>query len=155
MVIHINYLTISKNIIFNTKLTLTGDNCTHWYETVGITPSAIYKLTTGFRHHPLFHVTNYAFKCFKRYNLNIGASRILERPCHLVLDSPIVGFTKFPILGYCFRLALSNFVGSCSVIYILHSKFSLSTIPLCTWPFFPFLLPMCYRLLVIYLVSFL
>jgi hypothetical protein len=29
---------------------------------------AIYKLTTGFRHRPLFRVTDYAFKCSERYN---------------------------------------------------------------------------------------
>jgi len=48
MVIPINYLKVSKNIISNTKLALTSDNWTHWYETVGITPSVIYKLTTRF-----------------------------------------------------------------------------------------------------------
>jgi hypothetical protein len=47
MVIPINYLTISKNIIFNIKLSL-SDNWTQRYKTVGIPPSAIYKLTTGF-----------------------------------------------------------------------------------------------------------
>jgi hypothetical protein len=104
MVIPINYLTVSENIISNTKLALTSDNWTYWYETVGITSSAIYKLTTGFRHRPLFRVTDYAFKCSERYNLNVGASRLLERPCQPVLDPPVVGFTKCPILGNCFGL---------------------------------------------------
>jgi hypothetical protein len=155
MVVHINYLTSSKNIIFNTKLSLTSDNWTHWYKKIGITPSTIYKLTTGFRHRPLFRVTDYAFKCFERYNLNVGASRLLERHCQPVLDPPVVGFRKCQILGYYLGLMLLNSVGSCSVIYILHSKFLFSTIPPCTQPFFPFLLPLCYRLLVIYLVTFL
>jgi hypothetical protein len=114
MVIPINYLTVSENIIFNTKLALTSDNWTHWYETVGITSSAIYKVTTGFRHRPLFRVTDYALKCSERYNLNVGASRLLERPCQPVLDPPVAGFTKCPILGNCFGLPLSNSAGSCS-----------------------------------------
>jgi hypothetical protein len=107
MVIPINYLTVSKNINFNTKLALSSDNWTQKYETIGITPSAIYKLTTGFRHRPLFRVIDYAFKCSEIYNLNVGASRLLQRPCQLVLDPPIVGFTKCPTLGYCFELAPS------------------------------------------------
>jgi hypothetical protein len=102
---------------------LTSDNCTHWYETVGIRPSTIYKLTTGFRHRPLFHVTDYAFKCFERYNLTVGASRLLGRPCQPILDPRVDGFTKSPILSHCFGLAHSNFTASCSMIYILHSKF--------------------------------
>jgi hypothetical protein len=155
MVVHINYLTSSKNIIFNTKLSLTSDNWTHWYKKIGITPSTIYKLTIGFRHRPLFCVIDYAFKCFQRYNLNVGASRLLERHFQPILDPPVVGFRKCQILGYYLGLMLLNSIGSCSVIYILHLKFIFSRIPPCTQPFFPFLIPLCYRLLVIYLVTFL
>jgi hypothetical protein len=56
--------------------------------------------------------------------LTVGASRLLGRPCHPILDPRVDGFTKSPILSHCFGLALSNSVASCSMIYILHSKFS-------------------------------
>ena len=66
------------------------------------------------------------------------------------------GFTKSPILSQCFGLAHVNSVASCFVIYILHSKFSWFTIPPWNrWSFFPFLLPLYYRFVVIYLVAFL
>jgi hypothetical protein len=57
--------------------------------------------------------------------LNVRASRLLEKPCQLVLDPCVDGFTKCPILGHYFGLALSNSVGSYSIIYILKLKISM------------------------------
>jgi len=128
-------------------VTLNSDNCTHWYKTVRIQP---------FRQRPLFHVRNYAFKCFEQYNLTVGTSHLLGRPCDTILDPPVHGFTKYPILSHYFSLVHLNSIVSCSVIYILHSKFSWFTIrPQTPWSFFPFLLPLYYLFVVIYLVSFL
>jgi hypothetical protein len=44
--------------------------------------SAIYKLTVGLPHHPLFRVTHFALKSSETYNLTVGASRLLGNPCH-------------------------------------------------------------------------
>jgi hypothetical protein len=81
----------------------------HRYETGGIAPCAIYKLTVGFGHRLLFRVTNYAFKCSERYKLNVGDLRLLQTRSQPVLDPPVGGFTKCATLGYCFGLA-SSFV---------------------------------------------
>jgi len=64
--------------------------------------SAIYKLTVGLPHRPLFYVTHYAFKFSKRYNLIVGASHLLGKPCHPIFYPRVGGFTKYPILSHCF-----------------------------------------------------
>jgi hypothetical protein len=47
--------------------------------------SAIYKLTVGLPHHPLFYVTHFSLKSYEPYNLTVGASRLLGNPCQLIL----------------------------------------------------------------------
>ena len=81
---------------------ITSDNWTHRYEKIGTRTSAIYKLIVGIWHRPLFCVIDYAFKCYERYNLTVGASRLLGRPCHHILDPRVGGFTKYPIPRHCF-----------------------------------------------------
>ena len=47
--------------------------------------STIYKLIVGLPHHPLFRVTHFSLKSYDTYNLTVGASRLLENPCHPIL----------------------------------------------------------------------
>jgi hypothetical protein len=44
--------------------------------------SAIYKLTAGLPHHPLFRGTHFALKSSETYNLTLGKSRLLGNHCH-------------------------------------------------------------------------
>jgi hypothetical protein len=160
MAIPINYLTVSRNIILNTKLALTSDNWTHWYETVGITPSAIYKLTTGFRHRPLFLCHRLCFEMFRAIKFErrghassgetLSSSRVLSLSSYILSRLSMIAGSNVGVLTYLYLhlyphmtnptdrcsfsylvnfmpavvgLALSNYVASCSVRYIFHSKF--------------------------------
>jgi hypothetical protein len=48
--------------------------------------SAIYKLTVGLPHHPLFQGTHFALKSSETYNSTLGKSRLLGNHCHTSLN---------------------------------------------------------------------
>ena len=107
------------------------------------------------------HILSLSSYILSRLSMIVGSNIGVLTYLHLHLYPHMPNWTAHSSFSYLVKfmpvvaeLVQLNYASSCSVIYILHSKFSWSTIPPCTQPFFPFLDLMYYHFLVIYLVAF-